>query len=42
MYIGDEIPHGHHVYYKHRIPSISMHVGYRTLLEHMPQKVKKH
>jgi hypothetical protein len=33
MHIGDEIPHGHYVYYKHRIPSISMHVDYRPLLE---------
>jgi hypothetical protein len=33
MYIGDEIPHGHYVYYEHRIPSISVHMGYRSLLE---------
>ena len=33
MYTGDAIPHGHNVFYEHRIPSISMHVGYRSLLE---------
>lgn len=32
MYIGDENPQGHNAFYEHRIPSISRHVGYRSLL----------